>query len=115
MKASEGNNQISKSRSFHNVGAACTKDLSKNELVHVLLIGMGRKWGYWRLCGTWADSGWWGEWRRRGSGANGEMGMSGADGNNGGEAGAEGVREVVGFIGDEHRLTGLIIILTMSS
>ena len=31
--------------------------------------------------GTWMDSGWWGEWRRRGSGA---------DGNNGGEAGAEG-------------------------
>ena len=41
--------------------------------------------------------------------------MSGADGNNGGEAGAEGVRGVVGFIGDEDRLTGLIIILTMSS
>ena len=54
----------------------------------------------------------------RGSGAdgvNGEMGMSGADGNNGGEAGAEGVRGVVGFIADEDRLTGLIIILTMSS
>ena len=50
-------------------------------------------------------------------GVNGEMGMSGADGNRGGEAGAEGVRGVVGFgfIGDEDRLTGLIIILTMSS
>ena len=41
--------------------------------------------------------------------------MSGADGNNGGEAEAEGVRGVVGFIGDEDRLTRLIIILTMSS
>ena len=39
MKASKGNNQISKSRTFHNVGAAYTKDLSKNELAHVLLIG----------------------------------------------------------------------------
>ena len=35
--------------------------------------------------------------------------------NNGGEAGVEGVRRVVGFIGDEDRLTGLIIIFTMSS
>ena len=41
--------------------------------------------------------------------------MSGADGNNGGEAGAEGVRGVVGLIGDEDRLTGFIIIFTMSS
>ena len=39
MKASKGNNLISKSRAFHNVGAAYTKDLSKNELAHVLLIG----------------------------------------------------------------------------
>ena len=39
MKASKGNNRISKSRAFHNVGAAYTKDLSKNELAHVLLIG----------------------------------------------------------------------------
>ena len=39
LKASKGNNRISKSRAFHNVGAAYTKDLSKNELVHVLLIG----------------------------------------------------------------------------
>ena len=31
--------QYSKSRAFHNVGAAYTKDLSKNELAHVLLIG----------------------------------------------------------------------------
>ena len=48
-------------------------------------------------------------------GVNGEMGMRGADGNNGGETGAEGVRGVVGLIWDEGRLTGLIIILTMSS
>ena len=39
LKASKGNNQISKSRAFHNVGAAYTKDISKNELAHVLLIG----------------------------------------------------------------------------
>ena len=39
MKASKGNNRISKSRAFHNVGAAYTKDLPKNELAHVLLIG----------------------------------------------------------------------------
>ena len=39
MKASKGNNRISKSRAFHNVGAAYTKDLSKNELAYVLLIG----------------------------------------------------------------------------
>ena len=39
FKASKGNNRISKSRAFHNVGAAYTKDLSKNELAHVLLIG----------------------------------------------------------------------------
>ena len=39
LKAAKGNNQISKSRAFHNVGAAYTKDLSKNELAHVLLIG----------------------------------------------------------------------------
>ena len=39
MKVSKGNNLISKSRAFHNVGAAYTKDLSKNELAHVLLIG----------------------------------------------------------------------------
>ena len=39
LKASKGNNLISKSRAFHNVGAAYTKDLSKNELAHVLLIG----------------------------------------------------------------------------
>ena len=48
-------------------------------------------------------------------GVNGEMRMSGADGNNGREAGAGGVRGVVGLIGDEDRLTGLIIIFTMSS
>ena len=39
MKVSKGNNLISKSMAFHNVGAAYTKDLSKNELAHVLLIG----------------------------------------------------------------------------
>ena len=39
LKVSKGNNRISKSRAFHNVGAAYTKDLSKNELTHVLLIG----------------------------------------------------------------------------
>ena len=39
LKASNGNNRISKSRAFNNVGAAYTKDLSKNELSHVLLIG----------------------------------------------------------------------------
>ena len=39
LKASKGNNRISKSRAFHNVGAAYTKDLSKNELADVLLIG----------------------------------------------------------------------------
>ena len=37
LKASKGNNQISKSRAFHNVGAVYTKDLY--ELAHVLLIG----------------------------------------------------------------------------
>ena len=39
MNVSKGNNLTSKSRAFHNVGAAYTKDLSKNELAHVLLIG----------------------------------------------------------------------------
>ena len=39
LNASKGNNRISKSRAFHNVGAAYTKDLSKNELALVLLIG----------------------------------------------------------------------------
>ena len=39
LKVSMGNDLISKSRAFHNVGAAYTKDLSKNELAHVLLIG----------------------------------------------------------------------------
>ena len=39
LKASKGNNLISKSRAFHNVGAAYTKDRSKKELAHVLLIG----------------------------------------------------------------------------
>ena len=38
LNVSKGNNRISKSRAFHNVGAACTKDLSKNKLAHVLLI-----------------------------------------------------------------------------
>ena len=39
LKALKGNNRISKSRAFHNVGAAYTKDQSKNEIAHVLLIG----------------------------------------------------------------------------
>ena len=39
IQVSKGNNLISKSRAFHNVGAAYTKDLSNNELAHVLLIG----------------------------------------------------------------------------
>ena len=39
LKASKGNNLISKSSEFHNVGAAYTKDRSKNELAHILLIG----------------------------------------------------------------------------
>ena len=39
LKASKGNNRISKARAFHNDGAAYTKDLSKNGLAHVLLIG----------------------------------------------------------------------------
>ena len=39
FKASKGNNIISKSRAFHNVGAAYTKDQSKNELAHLLQIG----------------------------------------------------------------------------
>ena len=39
LKASKGDNRISKSRAFHNVGAAYTKDLSTNEFAHVLLIG----------------------------------------------------------------------------
>ena len=39
LKAAKGNNRISKSRTFHNVGTTYTKDLSKNELAHVLLIG----------------------------------------------------------------------------
>ena len=38
LKVSKGNHPISKSRAFHNVRAACTKDLSNNE-AHVLLIG----------------------------------------------------------------------------
>ena len=38
-KASKGNNQISKSRAFHSVGAAYINDQSKNELAHILLIG----------------------------------------------------------------------------
>ena len=39
LKASKGNNRISKSRVFHSVGAAYINDRSKNELAHVLLIG----------------------------------------------------------------------------
>ena len=39
LKASKGNNRISKSRAFHSVGAAYINDRSKNELAHILLIG----------------------------------------------------------------------------
>ena len=39
FKVSKGNNLISKSRALHNVGAAYTKDISRNELACVLLIG----------------------------------------------------------------------------
>ena len=39
LKASRGNNRISKSRAFHSVGAAYINDRSKNELAHILLIG----------------------------------------------------------------------------
>ena len=39
LKTSKGNHLISKSRAFYSVGAAYTKDLSNNELAHVLLIG----------------------------------------------------------------------------
>ena len=39
LKALKGNNLISKSRVFHNVGAAYTNDRSKNEFAHLLLIG----------------------------------------------------------------------------
>ena len=39
FKVSKGNNLISKSRAFHNVGASYTKDPPKNKLAHVLLIG----------------------------------------------------------------------------
>ena len=34
-----GNNILSKSMSFHSVGAAYINDRSKNELAHILLIG----------------------------------------------------------------------------
>ena len=39
LKVSKDNNLISKSRAFHNVGAAYINDRSKNELAHILLIG----------------------------------------------------------------------------
>ena len=39
FKSSKGSNLISKSRTVHSVRTAYTKDLSKNELAHVLLIG----------------------------------------------------------------------------
>ena len=39
LKASKGNNQISKSRAFHNVGAAYINDRPENQLAHILLIG----------------------------------------------------------------------------
>ena len=39
MKASKGNNRISRSGAFHSVGAAYINDRLKNELAHILLIG----------------------------------------------------------------------------
>ena len=39
LKASKGNNRISKSRAFQNVGAAYINDRSKNALTLILLIG----------------------------------------------------------------------------
>ena len=39
FETSKNNNQISKSRTFHNVKTTYTKNISKNELAHVLLIG----------------------------------------------------------------------------
>ena len=39
FKASKGNNRISKSMALHSVGVAYINDRSKNELVHILLIG----------------------------------------------------------------------------
>ena len=39
LKASKGNNRISKSMAFHSVGAAYINDRSKNEFAHILLIG----------------------------------------------------------------------------
>ena len=39
LKASKGNDRISKSMAFHSVGAAYINDRSKNELAHILLIG----------------------------------------------------------------------------
>ena len=39
LKASKGNNLISKSRALHTVGVAYINDRSKNELAHILLIG----------------------------------------------------------------------------
>ena len=60
LKASKGNTRISKSRAFHNVGAAYTKYLSKNELAHVVLIGgthnkQGSKvYGVFDYCTHWS-------------------------------------------------------------
>ena len=47
LKASKGNNRISKSRAFHNVGAAHTKDLSKNELVVLLTLSVIKSHKYY--------------------------------------------------------------------
>ena len=41
LKASKGNNRIYKSSAFHNVGAAYTKDLSKND--DILMIVFRKK------------------------------------------------------------------------
>ena len=39
LKASKGNNLISKLKEVHSIGAACINDPSNNELAHILLIG----------------------------------------------------------------------------
>ena len=38
LKASMGNNRISKSMAFHSLGATYINDRSKNDLAHILLI-----------------------------------------------------------------------------
>ena len=50
LKILKGNNLISKSRAFHNVGAAYTKDLSKNELSRFTNWGTHNKQGSKDAC-----------------------------------------------------------------